>query len=177
MTATERDFLLKNLEESRDVFLRSFDGLSEAQLHFKPQPDRWSIADCIEHIVLSEVTMYAKATQGAPNPNGDSLDPEKYERFTTAVVARRRRVEAPEPMRPANQFASVDVARSHFLAQRERAIAYARECSEDLRHLFAQHPLLGEIDCYRFLLLLALHPARHAMQIEEIKSDPAFPKA
>jgi hypothetical protein len=24
---------------------------------------------------------------------------------------------------------------------------------------------------------LALHPARHAMQIEEIKSDPAFPKA
>jgi hypothetical protein len=177
MTAAEREFLLKNLAEGCDVFLRSFSGLSEAQLHFKPQPDRWSIADCIEHIVVAEDTMYAKATQGAPNPNGDSLDPEKDERFTAAVVARRRRVEAPEPMRPANRFASADAARNQFLEQRERAIAYVRECSEDVRHLFATHPLLGEIDCYRFLLLLALHPARHAAQIEEIKSDPAFPKA
>ncbi len=177
MTDTERDFVLKNLQEGRDVFLRAIDGLSEVQLHFKPQPERWSIADCVEHIVLAEDSMYPKATQGAPNPNGDSLDPEKYERFTADVVARRRRVEAPESMRPTNHFASVDEARSHFLAQRERAIAYARGCCEDLRHLFAKHPLLGEIDCYRFLLLLALHPARHAMQIEEIKSDPAFPKA
>jgi hypothetical protein len=176
MTSSEREFLLKNLEEGRDVFLRSFAGLSEVQLHFKPQPDRWSIADCIEHIVLAEDAMYAKATQGAANPNGDSLDPEKDERFTAAVVARRRRVDAPEPMRPASRFASADAARQKFLEHRERAIGYARECSEDVRHLFAMHPLLGEIDCYRFLLLLALHPARHAAQIEEIKSDPAFPK-
>src|SRR4029077_15001132 len=105
MTGAERDFVLKNLEEGRDVFLRSFDGLSEAQLRFKTQPDGWSIADCIEHIVLAEDTMYAKATQGAPNPNAASLDPEKYERFTAAVVGRRRKVEAPEPMRPANRFA------------------------------------------------------------------------
>ena len=177
MTRSEREFLLKNLEEGRDVFLRAFAGLSEAQLRFQPQPDRWSIADCIEHIVLAEDTMYAKATQGAPNPNGDSLDPEKYERFTDAVVARRRRVDAPELMRPASRFQSADEARQQFLEHRERAIAYARVCSDDLRHLFAMHPLLGEIDCYRFLLLLALHPARHAAQIEEIKSDPAFPKA
>jgi len=177
MTGSEREFLLKNLQEGRDVFLRSFEGLSEVQLHFKPQPDRWSIADCIEHIVLAEDTMYVKATQGTENPNGDSLDPEKGERFTAAVVARRRRVDAPAPMRPANRFASADTARNQFLEQRERAIAYARACSEDLRHLFAMHPLLGEIDCYRFLLLLALHPARHAAQIEEIKGDPAFPKA
>jgi len=177
MTATERDFVLKHLEEGREVFLRAIDGLSEEQLHFKPQSDRWSIADCIEHIVLAEDTMYVKVVHGVPNPNGDSLDPEKYERFVAAVVGRTRRVQAPEPMRPANHFASVEEARSHFLAQRDRAIAYARECCDDLRHLFAKHPLLGEIDCYRFLLLLALHPARHAMQIEEIKSDPAFPKA
>ena len=60
---------------------------------------------------------------------------------------------------------------------RELAIAYAGQCSDDLRHLFALHPLLGEIDCYRFLLLLAAHPARHAVQIEEIKLDTAFPQS
>jgi len=35
---------------------------------------------------------------------------------------------------------------------------------------------VSEIDCYRCLPLLALHPARHAAQIEEIKLDPGSPK-
>jgi hypothetical protein len=39
---------------------------------------------------------------------------------------------------------------------------------------FSSH--VGEIDCYRCLLLLALHPARHAAQIEEIKLDQGFRK-
>jgi len=177
MTSSDRAFLLKNFEEGRDAFLRSIAGLSEAQLHFKPQPDRWSIADCVEHIALTEDAMYARATQGAANPKGVSLDPEKDARFADAVVARRRKVVAPESFRPAGRFASLDAACNHFLEGRERAIAYVRECAEDVRHLFALHPLLGEIDCYQYLLLLALHPARHAAQIEEIKSDAEFPKA
>jgi hypothetical protein len=42
--------------------------------------------------------------------------------------------------------------------------------TEDLRRLFTPHPVLDEIDCYNSLLLPALHPERHAAQIEE------FPK-
>jgi hypothetical protein len=177
MTSADRDFLLKNLEEGRDAFLRSIAGLSEAQLRFKPSPDCWSIADCIEHIAVSEEAMFASATQGAPNPNGVSLDPEKDARLTAAVVSRSRKVPAPERFHPAARFASAGAARQHFLDVRQRAIAYVRECSDDLRRLFAMHPLLGEIDCHRYLIVLAAHAARHAGQIEEIKNDPAFPKA
>jgi len=177
MTGTDREFILKNLADGTDAFLQSIDGLSEAQLRFKPQPDRWSIADCVEHIAVTEDTMYGLATHGMANPNGASLEPEKEARFATAVVERRRKVQAPEHVRPTGRFASIDEARAHFLKGRERATQYARECCEDVRRLFAVHPLLGEIDCYRFLLLLALHPARHAVQIEEIKADPAFPKS
>lgn len=46
---------------------------------------------------------------------------------------------------------------------------FARECTQDLRALYCLHPVLGEIDCHRCLILLALHPARHAAQIDEIK--------
>ena len=120
--------------------------------------------------------MFARATQGAPNPSGVSLNPEKYLRFTDAVVTRKRKVEAPEPTRPAAGFASIHEARGRFLARREQALSFVRECTSDLRNLFAMHPLLGQIDCYQYFLLLALHPARHAVQIEEIKSDPGFPE-
>ncbi len=177
MTAAEREFVLKHLYEGRDSFLRAIAGLSEAQLNFKPQPDRWCIADCIEHIAMAEDAMFARATKGAPNPSGVSLDPEKYDRFITAVVNRSRKVVAPDAMQPAGHFGSAAEASHHFQETRELAIAYTRQCPDDLRHMFAPHPLLGEIDCYRFLLLLAVHPARHAVQIEEIKLDPAFPKS
>ncbi len=177
MTNSDRDFLLKSLEDGRDAFLRAVAGLSEAQLHFHTQPDRWSIADCIAHIAIAEERMFAAAKQGTPNPNGVSLPPEKDARVVAAVVSRERKVTAPDGLDPHTRFASVTEARRHFLNVREGAIRYARECSDDLRHLFAQHPLLGEMDCHRYLLVLAAHPARHAAQIEEIKSDPAFPKA
>jgi hypothetical protein len=175
VTDAERDFVLKQLQQGRDSLLGAIAGLSEAQLNFKPPAGRWSIADCMEHIAMAEDAMFARATKGAPNPNGVSLDPEKYDRFIAAVVGRSRKVVAPDATQPAGHFGSVAEACHHFQQSRELAIAYARQCPDDLRHLFAAHPLLGEIDCYRFLLLLALHPARHAVQIEEIKLDPAFP--
>lgn len=177
MTESEREFLLKHLHEGRDSLLQSIAGLSDAQLNFKPPSGRWSIADCIEHIVLTEDSMFGRATTGTPNQNGVSLDPEKYERFVAAVVGRSRKVVAPEGFHPGGHCGSAAEACKKFLDGRERAIVFARQCPDDLRHLFALHPLLGEIDCYRFLLLLALHPARHAAQIEEIKQDPAFPQA
>jgi hypothetical protein len=150
-------------------------GLSEAQLSFRPQPDSSSIAGCIEHIAVTKDVLFELLAFGAPSTSGVPLDPAKDRRFSAASADRTRKVPAPERVRPSGQFPSADAARMHFRAAHERAINYARDCAGDLRHLFTMHPLLGEIDCYRCLLLLALHPAGHAAQIEEIKRHPEFP--
>ena len=42
---------------TRAKFLKSIDGLTEAQWTFKPAPDRWSIAEVAEHIGISEGTI------------------------------------------------------------------------------------------------------------------------
>jgi hypothetical protein len=175
MTDPEREFALERLMDGRDALLRAVDGLSEAQLRFQPQ-GRWSIAQCVEHLATAEDVLFALIAEGAPNPNGVSLDPSKYARLTAAIVDRSRKVEAPPGVRPADP-GSLDDSRRSFLERRERTIAHVRECSKDLRRLFCLHPVLGEIDCYRCLILMALHPARHAGQIEEIKQDAAFPKS
>ena len=177
MTDSEREFATKQLLEGRDAVVRAIDGLADAQLHFKPQPDSWSIADCVEHLAVTEDLMFALVSKGAPNPDGVPLDPVKDGRFSAAVVDRSRKVAAPPGARPHGHFASTQEAVAHFRKGRERALAYTRDCTHDLRRLFTPHPLLGEIDCYRCLLLLALHPARHAAQIEEIKQHPEFPRA
>ncbi len=46
--------LLKDTEKNLKEQLK---GLSEAQLKFKPAPDRWSIEECVKHIAMSEDIM------------------------------------------------------------------------------------------------------------------------
>lgn len=58
----------------------------------------------------------------------------------------------------------------HFLASRESTIQFAANCTEDLRSKLTTHPLLGTVNCYETLLLMAAHPLRHAKQIQEIKA-------
>ncbi len=176
MTDTERELAVQHLIEGRDALLTAIADVSEGQARFKPDPERWSIAECAEHVVVTGDALLALLQRGVVNPQGVALEAEKYGRLAEALVNRARRFPAPESIRPTGRFASIADARAHFLDGHERAMAYTLHCQLDLRQHFTVHPLLGEIDCFRCLLLLALHPARHAAQIGEIRSDPQFPK-
>src|SRR6187549_957351 len=35
-----------------------FSGLSESQLNWKPEPAKWSIAQCLDHLIVSNKTYY-----------------------------------------------------------------------------------------------------------------------
>src|SRR5215831_19413734 len=54
LARADRDKTLAELEGSRQAFLDATKGLSEAQWNFKAAPNRWSIAECANHIALSE---------------------------------------------------------------------------------------------------------------------------
>ena len=44
------------------------------------------------------------------------------------------------------------------------------ECVEHLRSKLTSHPIIGSINCHEALLMIVVHPHRHAKQIEEIKA-------
>ncbi len=54
MTGEERQFAVERLESSRDKFLATIDGIAPAQAAFQPDPERWSILQCAEHIAISD---------------------------------------------------------------------------------------------------------------------------
>jgi DinB superfamily len=176
MTDAERELAIQHLIDGRDALLAAIADLSEAQVRFKPDAERWSIAECTEHVAVTGDALLALVKKGTANPQAVALDPAKYGRLAAALVDRSRRFPAPDSIRPTGRFALIAKARAHFLDGHERAMAYTRQCQLDLRQRFTLHPLLGEMDCFRCLLLLALHPARHAGQIGEIKLDLRFPK-
>ncbi|MBI2680194.1 MAG: DinB family protein [Candidatus Solibacter usitatus] len=176
MTDAERQLAIEHLIDGRDSLLTAIADLSDAQAHFKPDAGRWSIAECTEHVAITGDALLALVQKGVPNPQGVALDPAKYGRLAAALVDRSRKFPAPDLMVPTGRFASIAGARAYFLESHERVMTYTLQCQIDLRRHFTMHPLLGEMDCFRCLLLLALHPARHAAQICEIKLDPRFPE-
>ncbi len=53
MEATERELVVHQLAHSRERLVLAVEGLSTEQRSFRPAEDRWSIADCIEHITVA----------------------------------------------------------------------------------------------------------------------------
>jgi len=174
---SERDAAAKYLEETRESFLRSIDGLSEAQWNFKAGPDRWSIAEVAEHIALSETLILQLVTDrvlkspAAKQPAGAPTD----EAVIKSVTDRSGKFQAPEVLKPTGKWATRQALAKDFTEARARTLAFVRETQEDLRAHSAPHPVLKTIDAYQWVLLLAAHSARHTAQIEEVKAAPGFP--
>ena len=71
LTDTERKLAIDYFQKSKDHFLGSVKGLSVVQLNWKVDSTRWSVAQCAEHIALSERLIwqwYLSLMQGPPTP-------------------------------------------------------------------------------------------------------------
>jgi hypothetical protein len=58
MSVEERTRVIDWLDESHKEFVASISGLSDAQWKWKPAPERWSIGETAEHIVLAEALLW-----------------------------------------------------------------------------------------------------------------------
>ncbi len=180
-TQGERDFAMSSMHATRKLFLDSVAGLTPAQWNFKAAPDRWSIAECAEHIALSEngIGTMAKGTLKSPDQpekavRGDAARAGD-QKLLDAVVDRIHKAQAPEPLRPNHKFPTPQEAVEHFRQARDENIDYIEKTQDDLRSHFADGPV-GSIDGYRWFLLMSAHTERHTNQIKEVKADPNFPK-
>ena len=177
LTQAERDRAITELTASRQQFLDSVAGLSAAQWNFKPDEKTWSVAECAEHIALSEDLIFGSVTkivQAPAAPDKTSAVTDDF--ILKAVVDRSHKFQAPEPLRPKQTFATPQETINHFKLSREHTIAYVRDTQDDLRGHFFDHPVLKTMDGYQWILLLSAHSQRHTAQLNEVKANPNFPK-
>ena len=178
LTQADRDRAIAELTASRQQFLDSVAGLSPAQWNFKPDEKTWSVAECAEHIALSEDVIFGMISKqvmaGPAAPDKKSAVTDDF--ILTAVVDRSHKFQAPEVLRPTHRFATPQEMIEHFKQSREHTIAYVRDTQDDLRGHFADHPVLKTMDAYQWVLLLSSHSQRHTAQLNEVKANPNFPK-
>lgn len=177
ITSEERTKAVRYLEKTRDELKSVTKGLSEAQWNFKPAPERWSIAEIAEHLATSEVFIMdtVRDTVMKAPPAGERNVQEVDEFILATLPDRSKKVQAPEPLRPANRFASPKESLKSFADGRKRTIQFVKE-TKDLRDHAIDSPFGKPLDGYQWILLVAAHTDRHLKQLAEVKADPAFPK-
>jgi DinB superfamily len=165
----DKDKLLDLLRSTRQRFLASFAGVTEEQSRRRPVEGSWSVADCVEHVAAAE-TFMLRLVQGQrqPRPAGAK---NREEIFLERMTDRTTKIKSPEGARPTGRFGSMEAAGKQFETSRAGTIRFVEESTDDLRAtgITHPHPLFGEVSAYEWVIIMAKHAERHALQIEEIK--------
>ena len=175
----ERKIANDFLKETKKGIWDATNGLSDAQLKFKPGPDRWSVEDCLKHIAQSEQMLWGMVEAGLKQP----ATPEKRadvkakdEDVIKNIEDRTTKVKTFAPLEPVNTpFKTATEAWDSFAKNRDKLIEYVNTTNDDLRNHVNPLPV-GVFDSYQMLLFIGAHSNRHMQQIIEVKADPNYPK-
>jgi hypothetical protein len=162
----------------------AFGHLSPAQLNWKPSAERWSIAQCFEHLmtsnkgyfpVIDSVLAGKKSTfwENMPVLPGlagklliKSLDP-----------ASTRKLKAPKNFQPAQSEISGSII-NDFIEQQARVVEKMKATEHlDLEKIVITSPALAAIkyslmDGYR---IIVVHEQRHFQQAKRVTEEATFP--
>jgi hypothetical protein len=180
VSQVDKERALQYLESTKKGVLEATKGLSDAQWNFKPAPDRWSVAEVMEHLAAAEDMLRGMTQeQVMKSPAVPVRDAEETKKADEGVIAmvpdRSHKAQAPEPLKPTNRFGSPAAAQKHFLESRATTEDYLKN-TPGLRAHLSDSPM-GKLDGYEWVLLIAAHSERHTKQMLEVKADPNFPKS
>jgi DinB superfamily len=178
VTQAEKDKALAYLESTKKDVLDATQNLSPAQWNFKSAPDRWSIAECMEHIAAAEDYIRGMVESGVMRaPAVPGRDTAAIDAGIIANVPdRSHKVQAPEVIKPTNRFGSPQASVDHFVESRTTTETFLKT-TPGLRDHAADSPTGQKWDAYEFILLIAAHSERHTNQIKEVKADPNYPQS
>lgn len=179
LTKAERKLAVTEMKGTSKHLVEAVKGLSDAQLSFKSSPGSWSVAECTEHIAISENNIFGMlegALKTAADPSKRADVKMTDEQILKMIVDRSNKVKTMEAFVPTGKFGNHEATLKAFLEKRKANIKFVKTTEEDLRNRFQQLPF-GTIDAYQILLFMSAHTERHILQIEEVKANANFPKS
>ncbi len=178
LTDAEREMGVQELTKTKDRLTSTVAGLSEAQLNFKIDSIFWSVAECVEHLAISESMidgMLQDALKVAADPSKRDSVQLSDEKMMTMISSRDQKVKASEVFEPSGKFGSFEETVKEFTDKRDAHITYLKYTEDDLRNHYAKSPF-GTLDGLQVLLFMSGHTERHVAQMEEVMAHADFPK-
>jgi hypothetical protein len=178
LSKDEKTYATRFLKDTEKEVFDAVKGLSEAQLKFKPAPDKWSVEEIVKHIAISEKNLWAMVdgTLKEPaNPEMRSNIKATDQQVIDMIESCAQKVKTFETFEPKNTpYTSLDDALNAFKESRNQLIKTIKKTGEDYRNHVTKMPM-GSFDAYQMVLFISAHTNRHVQQINEVKADANFP--
>lgn len=166
---SEKREVLLMLQEGADALDGALEGIDHDAATRKPSPESWSVLECIEHLALTETGLLSRLRDAKPSEKSHE-DRTRERKFHDLALDRGRRIEAPPQVVPTGKPNTLAQALENFGKARSQTVRFVEEFPGELHNWLTLHPLITRpVNCYEMLLLMAMHPRRHAMQIAQIR--------
>ena len=171
-TESERQQLLAHLDMTSGWLIDEVTGLTDAQLRYRPAPDRWNIAQILEHLVVVGPIYWRDLQESLKQPAaGKSWMTDADVLWYGIDRTSRERAIAAEL--PPGESRDLGKALATYRTHHDRLRNYIKTTRDDLRGHIVERQ---RCDAYQWALLISTHEQRHILQIREVKAAPGFPK-
>ena len=165
---------------------RRFGSLSAAQINWKPDPKRWSVAQCLDHLIAGNRELHRpidEIIEGRTTTRVLERAP-RYARFWGRVMVRQLRPEAAlkltAPSRATPSASAIDpgivrrfVDQQADTIRRVQALDARNRGNMILTSPFAWPVVYRAIDACR---IIVAHERRHIAQAQRVVDSPGFPR-
>ncbi|NDD63187.1 MAG: DinB family protein [Acidobacteria bacterium] len=174
------------VEEIRQEAGRLVDGLSEAQSAWQPAPNRWSIAQCLEHLNATARNYFPLVNNTINNARSSGLlsaGPYRHGwlgRLYAGLVPPPPKLRVPSPRRftppPDRPMSEIWPSFLNFQDRLQELIVHAN--GVDLGRATVPSPVNGliKISLGSTLAIIVGHEQRHLWQARQIHEAEGFPK-
>jgi DinB superfamily len=163
-----------------------FSGLNHSQLNWKPAAEKWSIAQCLDHLAVAsrEFEGYfsdalVRGRKKWPVNSGPAYRPSFMGGWLIKLVHPEtgRNLKAPKIFRPA-ESSTIDQPLEKFLKQQERFIEFVRETNGvDYNKTKIRSPVtpLMRYSLADAFVVTVVHGQRHLGQARRVRETSGFP--
>jgi hypothetical protein len=179
--------ILKAAAELPQQFRDAFGKLTLEQLNWKPNPETWSVGECIDHLIVTNRSYFAQLEAIA---RGD-----KYVSFWEKVslfhgmVGRMlikatgetvgRKAKSPPPFRPTRSTVPANIV-EEFCIQQDELMARVKNTDNVDHHAVLVNSPMSSVIFYSLhdaLVIIFQHERRHFNQAKALMTRAEFPKA
>ena len=175
------DGLNRVSEEAND----SFSSLTPEQLNWKPATNEWSIAQCFEHLIVSNagyLPLIERIARGDHKPSMKERVPGLPRFFGTMVLRAvqpqgQRKYKAGAGFQPSTSSIDSDIITRFTTQQAQLAERMQSTADLDLRSIIVTSPVASLVtysllDAYR---IVVAHEQRHLGQAKRVTTSAGFP--
>jgi len=178
-------YLVREAADLGRLAEQQFGGLTPRQLNWRPNPDEWSVGQCLDHLIIATTTYFPAfrdiqaGTKRSTAWERLPLLPSLFGPWLIRLLSpeRSRKIRAPAVFRPTESLIDPQIVGTFAATQRELVGFMAGTTPRDLDRIVtspaARFITYALLDAYR---IIVVHDQLHLQQARRVTELAGFPR-